>query len=167
MSIEYSDSFGNYLIHGIDEIVLADPVSWWPVTPGWQLLGLLVMLGLLLKLKNRLLSWWRNRYRRVALRQLTALQKQSDMQLEPVLQQLPFYLKATALHAYPREQVASLSGEDWLAFLDSHYSGPAFQNATGRLLTRVAYLPSEQWQFDTQQAQQLVRQSRLWIATHV
>ncbi len=83
-----------------------------------------------------------------------------------VVSQLPFYIKTTALHAYSREEVASLSGNDWLAYLDAHYQGPSFQQDIGQELLRCAYQPKHRSQLDEIQAVRLIDMSRLWIATH-
>lgn len=84
------------------------PPSWMPQTTGWY-----VVFGLLLLLAAwiawRVFAGWRhNRYRREALREL----EQADVASIPVL------LKRTALAAWPREEVAALSGEPWLEFLE-------------------------------------------------
>ena len=79
---------------------------------------------------------------------------------------MPYYLKVTALQAYPRQDVASLSGENWLAFLDKQYAGTAFSEGIGRKLLAVAYLPQEQWQLSEKDSEALIRMSRLWISKH-
>jgi hypothetical protein len=166
-AIENTDSFGNYLIHGIDEIILPDTISWWPTAPGWQVLGVLVVVLLAVQASRWVKRWWHNRYRREALKQLAAVQQQADMQLQDVVAVLPYYMKVTALQAYPRKDIASLSGNDWLLFLDAHYAGPSFSKGVGKKLLSVAYLPREQWQLDDQESNTLIRMSRHWIAEHI
>jgi len=166
MAIETSDTFGNYLIHGIDEIILPDAVSWWPSAPGWQVLGVVAVLSLIYLLYCRVKRWWRDRYRREALRQLAQVQQQAGERLQDVVARLPYLIKVTALQAYPREDVASLSGSDWLNFLDAHYSGPSFSDGTGKKLLAVAYLPHEQWQLNDEESNTLIRMSRRWIEKH-
>ena len=166
MSIENSDSFGNYLIHGIDEIILPEVVSWWPSAPGWKVLGLILLAWLVLRVVRLAQRWWRNRYRREALRQLKQLQQQAGSIALDVVAVLPYYIKVTALQAYPRAEVASLSGENWLAFLDAHYSGPSFAEGVGRKLLAVSYLPREQWQLDDNESGRLIQMALQWIAKH-
>ena len=167
MSIENTNTFGNYLVHGIDEIILPEAVSWWPSAPGWQVLALSSGLLLIVQVFRLAKRWWRNRYRREALRQLAQVQHQAGQLLDEVVSTLPYYIKATALQAYPRHDVASLSGNDWLAFLDAHYAGPSFQEGVGKNLLNIAYLPREKWQLNHQEATQLIKLSRQWIAHHV
>ena len=166
MSVENTDTFGNYLIHGIDEIVVPESISWWPSAPGWQVLGVVVATGFTLLVIRWTKRWWRNRYRREALRQLDQIQQRAGSNRQSVIAALPFYMKTTALQGYPRQDVASLSGSDWLAFLDAHYSGPSFCKGVGKQLLSVAYLPQERWQLDDSQSRQLISMSRRWIAKH-
>ncbi|MFV2056626.1 MAG: DUF4381 domain-containing protein [Thiohalomonadales bacterium] len=166
MSIESGDSFGNYLIHGIDEIIVPVAVSWWPSAPGWKVLAVLISILLVFQLLRGLKRWWHNRYRREALHQLTQLQSQAGEQLQDVVVKLPYYIKVTALQAYPRENVASLSGEKWLNFLDTHYSGPSFSDGVGKHLLPIAYLPRDKWGLPPAEYHALINLSKKWIATH-
>jgi hypothetical protein len=164
MNIKNTGNFGNYLIHGIEEISLPEAISLWPSAPGWQILGLIVLAWLLRQAVRWIRHWWQNRYRREALRQIDQMQRQAPQR--DVVVQLPFYLKATALQAYPREQVASLSGRDWLVFLDAHYTGPSFSSPIGEKLLSISYLPEEQWQLDDATVSKLIQMSRQWITLH-
>jgi hypothetical protein len=166
MSIENTDTFGNYLIHGIDEIIVPDAISWWPSAPGWQVLGVIIVFLLIARATRWVKQWWRNRYRREVLRQLERLQQQAGAQLQDVVAILPYFIKVTALQAYPRVDVASLSGADWLAFLDAHYSGPSFAGDTGKKLLSVSYLPRERWHLNDMESNTLIEMSRQWIAGH-
>jgi len=161
VNIENSKQFGNYLIHGIDEIRLPEPVSLWPSTPGWQLLGLLIAGFVVYRAYRSVQRWWRNRYRREALRRLSGLAPGAQ------LQSLPFLLKATALHAYPREQLASLSGEPWLSFLDAHCPGVSFRSGVGKKLLDLSYVPEARRQISPDEAGELITLSKTWIAQHV
>lgn len=98
-----------------------DLVSWWPLAPGWWILcGLLLLLLLSL-------AWWllhryrANAYRRQALRQLDQLQEafRHDGDSKDTAAAINALLKAVALRAYPRRDIAASSGGDWQAFLDS------------------------------------------------
>ena len=165
-AIERTDTFGNYLIHGIDEIILPDTISWWPSAPGWQVAGIIATLYLVVKASRLATRWWHNRYRREVLRQLLNVQREAGSRLQDVVAVLPYYMRVTALQAYPRQDVASLSGNDWLVFLDTHYSGPSFSGGIGEKLIAVAYLPPERWQLGEKESHALIEMSRQWIARH-
>ncbi|MCL6416445.1 DUF4381 domain-containing protein [Aestuariirhabdus sp. Z084] len=158
-------TFGNYLLHGIEEVQLPPPVSWAPQTGGWALLaGLLVLLLGYLAYKG-LRHWWCNRYRRQALHQLKQCRRHTESP-RALARQIPLLLKATALQAFPRAQVASLSGERWLEFLDAQYPGPPFCGDLGRLMLTLDYAPPSHQTIDAQQARQLSEMARHWIRTH-
>jgi len=159
--VENSSTFGNYFIHGIDEIVVPQAVTWWPSTIAWKLLALVLIVVGLLKLMRFIKNKWQNRYRGEALRQLAALSESQQ------LAALPHFLKVTALQAYSREQVAGLSGKDWLTFLDAHCEGVSFTRAPGNRLSDIAYAPQQQRELDSDQAKELIRLSRYWIRKHV
>ena len=97
---------------------LPDPVSWWPMAPGWWLLLVLIIASVF-----GLLWWLRRRWadpRRYALAKLKNLQacyfpEGSDQ--TALLTHCNQLLKRTALTLYPRHDVASLSGDAWIAFL--------------------------------------------------
>ncbi len=166
MSDLFGDTFGNYMLHGIDEIHVPEPVPWWPQTIGWKVLALALVLWLLYRLYLLASRWWKNRYRRAALARLDALQSRANGQYQQVLAGLPELLKATALQAYPRTEVASLSGREWLAFLDAHYDGPAFSDEPGRQLLAVAYQDQSTWQLSAEDASRLIAMVRRWLRQH-
>jgi hypothetical protein len=161
----FANSFGNYLLHGIEEVQLPQAISWWPQTLAWQLLGLLCLGLLTAWVYHQAKRLWRNRYRRQALKQLSALENNAS-HWQQVVAQLPHLLKATALKAYPRSDVAQLSGQSWLRFLEAHYSGPAFSDKTGQQLLVIAYQPPERWCLTDAQAQRLTNRARTWIREH-
>ncbi|NND00503.1 MAG: DUF4381 domain-containing protein [Gammaproteobacteria bacterium] len=164
LNVENADTFGNYLIHGIDEIVLPPAISWWPAAPGWQLLGILILVGLAWLIVRRARHWRQNRYRRTALRKINQYSRSAGQR--HAIAALPRLIKATALQAYPRHQVASLSGPDWLRFLDDRYDGPSFSEGLGEKLLSVAYMPEEQWRLDNEQGEALLQMARQWISSH-
>jgi hypothetical protein len=76
--------------------------------------------------------WFANRYRREALRQLALATPD----------QFSALLKRTALAVWPREKVASLSGDDWLKFLDDTATTKSFQTIPGNRIEELALLRS-------------------------
>jgi len=119
---------------------LPEPVSWWPPAPGWWLLGLLILTALGITLW--LLLRWRRRgaARRSALRELKTLQA-ADTDAAALVQALSRLLRRFALARFPREQVAGLTGEKWLQFLDRHAPDQAFTRGPGRALVEAPYRP--------------------------
>lgn len=132
------DVFGNYAIRGILEVLPPDPVSWFPVTTGWKLLLLLALLALGRAAWLYWRRWRRNRYRAAALSELQCYRQET---LPPIvrLHRIAALLKATALQAYPRRDIASLSGDRWLEWLDASAEDNIFGESSRALLLETLY----------------------------
>ena len=120
-------------LENLHEIPLPEPVSYAPETIGWYLLAALLGALALWAAARWFRSWRVNRYRRAALKELAAMERAGEFA------ELPVLLKRTALSFAPREQVAGLSGERWLEFLDRRRGTDTFTRGAGRLLPRLAY----------------------------
>ncbi|MBK6737400.1 MAG: DUF4381 domain-containing protein [Haliea sp.] len=147
----------------LHDILVPPPVPWWPPAPGWYwVLGLAAVIGAVL-LWRAVARWQRNHYRREALAELAQIEARldanskapvdariiaSDTQArthapnaltpDAALAAMAVLLKRTALTAYAREQVASLTGPAWFAFLDNT-GGTRFSDGLGAALARANY----------------------------
>jgi hypothetical protein len=124
----------------LHDIVVPQPAPWWPPAPGWLwLLGVLAMVAVVLLIRA-FARWQRNRYRRQALAELTRLSaaRQESGRQPPDPAALAALLKRTALTAYPREMVATLTGQEWFAFLD-RTGGTRFGAGLGAALEAANY----------------------------
>lgn len=129
------------------DIHLPDPVSWWPPAPGWWLLaGLLILLAASVLLMVR---WYRRgrlgRSARSALERVFVDYRQHG-DPQRLLRELSVLLRRIALSYFPRTEVASLSGEAWLAFLDQGLAGSTappggFRQGPGRVLAEGPFAP--------------------------
>ncbi len=128
----------------LHEILLPEPVSWMPQTVGWYVVFGLILLVVGWWVYRRLRRFRRNRYRRLALAELAVIEGelQQPERRAKALSEIPVLLKWTALSAFPREEVAELSGERWLSFLDKTVGGNDFTKGVGRLLPELAYAPA-------------------------
>ena len=102
-------------LDNLRDLAEPSPVSWWPLAPGWW-----VVLGLLALITGWVVvrTWrhWRaNAYRRAALREL---QSANDVS------QIAEILKRAALVAYPRSDVAALTGPAWIDWLAAAQKQP-------------------------------------------
>lgn len=102
------------------DIHLPDPVSWWPLAPGWWIVLALVIITTTVTVIS-LQRYRRRHYRRLGLQQLAAIElsaaTHSDQQL---IQQLSQLLRHMAvLHYGPHS--AGLDGNNWLTFLDQSF----------------------------------------------
>lgn len=123
-------------LHGL---VMPEPVSWLPATPGWWVLMAWLLAGSLLSAIRYRQYRQMNRYRQDALRALQAI----DPQTSPTAaEQIAAILKRTALSAFPRERVASLHGADWADFLNETSGNDPVVRSAAADIARAAYDPS-------------------------
>lgn len=147
----------------LHDIVVPEPLPLWPPAPGWLwLLGFLAVLLTLLALRA-FIHFQRNRYRREALEELAKL-RASGISHDALLSGLSVLLKRTAVTAYPREEVARLTGTDWFDFLDTT-GGTAFGDGLGEWLEDNTYRGNDGSR-DTGQLELLTAETRRWIRQH-
>lgn len=153
------------------ELPLPDAVSYAPQTVGW--VGVAVIAFALVALA----TWavWRRRrqqrYRRVALTELASIEALlaaphvNAGQRASALAAIPRLIKRTSLAVAPREQVAALTGDAWLAFLNR--TRGHFDARSGALLALASYAPPHQVAAISQDdASALIVHTRDWIEHH-
>lgn len=150
------------------DIALPPAVSMMPATWGWAALIAAVALGLAAVLWHWLRRRARNRYRREALAELSHLEKAIDTPAgrRHALQSLPMLLKRTALAAWQRETVASLSGEGWSDFLRAYAGTARIDDEAYRFFAESEYRPSDLASADEAKARQRLAAARQWIEAH-
>jgi hypothetical protein len=158
---ELPDIFGNYALGEFVEVVSPAAISWWPQTVAWNVLGLLFAVLLLFRAYKALLSWYRNRYRREAQARLQQLAIRLPEGL-PV-SDINRLLKLTALVPFPRQQVASLSGADWVNFLNRQCPEAPFTEEQLTLLATGSY---QAQQLDRNQGEALLGACETWVSEH-
>lgn len=138
------------------DIHLPSPIGWWPPAPGWWLLvfGLPVLAWSLVWLWRFLR---RKTVRKLALQELEKIAR-SDAGTQEKVRRLAILLRRVALSIYPREEVAGLTGGEWLAFLDGPMKGKPFGEGAGRLLLDAPYRREAQGD-----AEALLALCREWI----
>ncbi|WP_295800025.1 DUF4381 domain-containing protein [uncultured Microbulbifer sp.] len=129
-----------------------DTISLWPQTPLAKGLLLFLLLLLLLLAWYALKRYRANAYRRAALK---ALAQSGD---DPAI--IAEIVRRTALATFPRQQVAALTGNDWLDFLNRHCAGANFSGEPGHQLVHGAY------RADQPPSPELARLAAHWIRRH-
>ena len=120
-----------------------DAVSWWPPAPGWWVLaGVVLLCGLFA------LLYLRRRHRcrgaaRQAMQELHQLRDTWRRQQDAAAcaRTLSRLLRRFAMAAFPRRDVAALTGEHWLRFLDQQGGDGRFNDGPGRWLIEAPYRP--------------------------
>jgi hypothetical protein len=123
------------------DLHLPPPVGWWPLAPGWWLLLVLALVGLGWLIRRA----WRQRQflapRRHAVRALAAIEADYLQHQDPVIfaRQASELLRRAMLAYAPRHEVAGLTGERWLAWLDRDLPVPYFHTEGGKSLLQLPY----------------------------
>ncbi|TCU08396.1 DUF4381 domain-containing protein [Rhizobium sullae] len=127
-------------LRSLHDIAMPEPVSWMPQTWGWAVLIGAILAMLALAGLRWLLHYRANAYRREALALLVAVEERlrRPETRQDGIRELGEVLKRAALAAWPRADVASLSGGSWVSFLDAHDDDKA-GHALERLLDDLEY----------------------------
>lgn len=126
------------------EIVVPDLVAFTPETWGWYLLFGLLAVAVTAGIFRALHRYRRNAYRRAALVELRDLRSAAGgPERAQAVARLPVLLKRAALAAFSRHEVAGLSGDAWLAFLERSAPGALNDEAKRTLLLLVLRNPDE------------------------
>ena len=148
-------------LQNLNDIVMPTAVPWWPPAPGWYVVGAVVLLlvaWLLIRVARR---WVENRYRREALRELRRIRAEST-----AVPELPALLKRCALSAWPREQVASMTGPAWHEFLDQSAAMDRFRMGQGEALERLSYAAGGRHGLTESELHDVFEASETWLRTH-
>ncbi|QUJ68341.1 DUF4381 domain-containing protein [Photobacterium sp. GJ3] len=154
----------SHILKDLTEITLPEAVGWWPQTIGWQILGILALIFLLLWGVYRYRLYHFNRYRREALRAITTLElSRGRSPSQPVMSDLFLVLKVTAAHVQP--ELASHMDRQFLRYLDTSASlAEGFDSPVG--LGWLDTLVQPETTLSDRQMQQLLALAHRWVIRH-
>ena len=95
-------------LEDLRDIVELPAVSWWPLAIGWWIVFAILAASVGVLLYRRWVQFKANAYRRRSLRELATTKTLDD---------IANVLKRTALCAFPRKEIASLTGAAWCDWL--------------------------------------------------
>lgn len=133
-----------YSLSNLRDIVIPEPPPLWPPAPGaWVALGMALAIAIVIAWRVHA-GRKRNAYRKAGLLLLRSAETAHDVSV---------VVKRVALAVFPREQVASLYGEGWVAFL--HRTCP--RSYFSALVTSDASAKADE---------ELVELAGIWIRHH-
>ena len=133
------------------ELHLPDATGWWPLAPGWWFLIVLAVAGVVYLVIRVWRPWRANAPRRFAIRQLNDIRHNFEFGVDAVelCKQRSELLRRAMLAYAPRDEVAGLTGEDWLTWLDDGLENKPFSEGSGRLLESLPYMNPDKVDDDT------------------
>lgn len=122
----------------LKDIHLPNVIGWWPPAMGWWLLAILIPLVCFS------LFWIYKRITRktavkTAKKLLLEIKKNTQASDEDKLKQLSALVRRVAMSLSPRQEVASLTGQAWLEYLDYSVDGMPFTQGIGNVLADAQY----------------------------
>ncbi|MBL1141188.1 MAG: DUF4381 domain-containing protein [Proteobacteria bacterium] len=124
------------------DIHLPDAVLWWPPAPGWWILSFLV---LLITLSVFLYIRRRRKHRMSAIylakQELNRIENEfkSNQDKSVLVKQISELIRRVSISLFNRNESASLTGNDWLFFLDELNGDESFTKGIGRVLIEAPY----------------------------
>lgn len=145
----------------LKDIHLPEAIGWWPPAIGWWLLAVFIPLLIVF------LYWFYKRLTRktalkTAKKNLAAIRESSSLDNGQKLRELSMLIRRVAISINPRIEVASLTGRQWLAFLDKSVSGSPFSEGHGQLLANAPYRNASPSELETAQ---LISLCADWLKT--
>ena len=150
------------------ELHLPAEIGWWPLAPGWWVIIAILAAGLCWLGYRAFLNWRADRARRVALRQLAyvAAEYQSTGNATELAIKLSELLRRAVLAYAPRADVAGLTGEPWLVWLDRGLEEPVFAKGPGQSIESLPYrAPAEERETLRAEAEALIEAVRTRLET--
>ena len=125
----------------LKDIHLPHAINMLPLAPGW-----ITLFAILSGLSSYLCYIWYQRHKRkktvkfalAKLKQLKELNVTNPENIN-IAVEISTLIRRTALHYFRRDEIAGLSGNDWLAFLNHSGNTIQFNDETGRLLIDAPY----------------------------
>ncbi len=124
----------------LHDIHLPGDPSIWPLAIGWWLLiaiALLLLVYLFIKVRRHL---YIKKYKKMLRNEYAALEKKlKESPDKNHIAEANVLLRRFALAYYPDQNTASLTGSDWLSFLDTTGNTQDFSRGAGRILIDAPY----------------------------
>ena len=159
MSVDMNKTISQASLDNLHDIIVPDAVGFFPLAPGWIIVGVLAI-TLLLHFVFKLYKQYQSTlYKREALRGLESYAKESRDEILALLA----LAKRVGIAAYGRTQIAKLSGESWWDFMEEHSKVKVGKELRAEL-SNLLYDSSKQ--YESSQYTTLKKLVTLWIRSH-
>ncbi len=155
----------NDSIPSLGQFIEPAPVSFRPDAPGWYVVAALVGLFILLIGLWFVFRYYKNRYRREAVKHVEHEEQRliGAKKYTELIYIINALMKKITMVQHGREQTASLQGSEWLTFLNEQCRKPVFEVNDEQLLARLYLadnLPEEG------ETVAFVNKAKQWIKQH-
>lgn len=144
-------------------ILEPEPIKFSFDTPGWYIIGGLLLVAFLILTIRWIKHYRKNAYRRNAIKKLNLINAStSKIELGQQFLDLLVILKLAAFQAYGRKEVATLYGKPWLIFLESKGKNTPFSSFESTV-SKAIY---ENTSPNAKELNDFKNLSKKWIETH-
>ena len=156
----------NPQILNLRDIHLPEPISWWPIAPGWWIIVASILLIIAVALISRKIYISKQLKRDIKAELENIKQQfQQTQNKSQLAKSLSALLRRASISYYPKADIAGLTGNNWLSYLDDSNSNSSannsFQSDVGKVLLSAPYLPDDsRLDFD---AQTLIHLCDSWL----
>ena len=144
------------------DIHLPDGVAFWPLAYGWWILIAVIIMTAIIAFivykRNQKARISAITLARVEFARITSEYQKSNETLM-LVKEISILLRRLSISLFPRTEVASLTGEEWLVYLDRYVDGAPFTEGQGRMLVDAPYRQN----VDTEELDTLIQQCHNWI----
>ena len=151
----------NATYNSIGKLIEPEPIAYSFNTPGWYLvLGLLLVTVLFVAI-FQYRKYYKNKYRRDALKQIRSFARQKN----GLVYNINKLLKSMAIRLFGRRKVASLNGTEWFAFLQSTMKTKViFKESSFDEFSKALY--NSNHKLNENKKNELIEFAVLWVKNH-
>ncbi len=159
MSVKMNQTIAEASLDNLHDIIIPPAIGFFPLAPGWYIV-LLLLLSLLFHFGYRYYqAYKKEQYRRDAQEELEAL---NDKNRDNTIALLGL-AKRVAISAFGRETIATLDGDRWWDFMETH-SKTSVDSDLRASIERLLY--EEDVDFDASVFDAVFLMVSQWIETH-
>lgn len=147
------------------QLIEPQPVKFTYSTPGWYVLGALLLLLFIAIVFLFVRHYIKNRYRREAMRNLQQIESTyaAGNNYNNLVYETNMLAKRVAMLKYGRNTVAGLRGEEWINYMNSKWRKKSFNANDALLIANNVYTLSP---LPAEHATLFVNKTKEWIRKH-